>query len=156
MSEDSAIAIDDGAVDAPIVSATDNGALAPIAPISHVALPAGVSEIDFEAALAIGREKGRLTQGELIEALHAVELTPEVLMLLLDRVTSEGVVLVVEEEEELAVEAVTPSRKEPRPRGPTGASGPRLDARPPGATGSGCPLRARTPGVAPRTPSTRT
>ena len=114
MSEDSAIAIDDGAVDAPIVSATDNGALAPIAPISHVALPAGVSEIDFEAALAIGREKGRLTQGELIEALHAVELTPEVLMLLLDRVTSEGVVLVVEEEEELAVEAVTPSRKEPR------------------------------------------
>ena len=29
--------------------------------------------------LAVGREKGQLTQSELIEALHTVELTPEVL-----------------------------------------------------------------------------
>ena len=50
-----------------------------LAPIAQVALPAGVSQIDFEAVLASGREKGQLTQDEVIETLHAVELTPEVL-----------------------------------------------------------------------------
>ena len=41
-----------------------------------------------------GRAKGQLTQAELIEALHTVELTPEVLTTLIDRVTAEGVALV--------------------------------------------------------------
>ena len=40
---------------------------------------------DFDAALAAGREKGHLTQDELIDALHSVELTPEVLAALLAR-----------------------------------------------------------------------
>jgi RNA polymerase primary sigma factor len=98
VSEDSAIAIDDEAVAAP---AQESGSFASI---SHAALPPGVAQVDFEAALAIGREKGQLTQDELMEALHTVELTPEVLTVLIDRVMAEGVMLVVEEEDELAVE----------------------------------------------------
>ena len=106
MSEESAVAIDEGAVglsDAPSDS---------LAPISHVALPPGVSQVDFDAALATGRAKGQLTQAELIEALHAVELTPEVLMTLIDRVNAEGVALVPDEEEDLGLEVAPP--KEPR------------------------------------------
>ena len=38
-----------------------------------------MSQVDFDAALAAGREKGQLTPDELIEVLHNVELTPEVL-----------------------------------------------------------------------------
>ncbi len=57
------------------------------------ALPPGVLQTDFDAALAAGRAKGHLTQDELIEALHAVELTPEVLGSLLARINAEGVAL---------------------------------------------------------------
>ena len=85
MSEDSAIAIDDDGVDVDSSSATSSE---PLAPIAHVALPPGVLQVDFDAALAIRREKGQLTQDELIEALHTVELTPEVLMTLIARVTA--------------------------------------------------------------------
>ena len=104
MSEDSAIAIDDDGVDAP------PGAPETLAPIAHVALPPGVSQVDFDAALAIGREKGQLTQDELIEALHTVELTPEVLTTLLTRINAEGVELVEEDEVELAVVEVAPRK----------------------------------------------
>jgi len=99
VTEDSAIAIDDDGVDAPPVKES-------LASIAHVALPAGVSQVQFEAALAVGREKGQLTQDELIEALHTVELTAEVLTTLLTRVNAEGVVLVEEDDEELIVEVV--------------------------------------------------
>ena len=104
MSEDSAIAIDDDGVDAP------PAAPEALAPIAHVALPPGVSQVDFDAALAIGREKGHITQDELIEALHTVELTPEVLTTLLTRINAEGVVLVEEDEVELAVVEVAPRK----------------------------------------------
>ena len=104
MSEDSAIAIDDDGVDAP------PAAPEALAPIAHVALPPGVSQVDFDAALAIGREKGHITQDELIEALHTVELTPEVLTTLLTRINAEGVVLVEEDEVELAVVEVAPQK----------------------------------------------
>ncbi len=104
MSEDSAIAIDDDGVDAPPVASDA------LAPIAHVALPPGVSQVDFDAALAIGRQKGQLTQDELIEALHTVELTPEVLTTLLTRINAEGVELVEEDEVELAVVEVVPRK----------------------------------------------
>ena len=55
------------------------------------ALPAGVSQVDFDAALAAGRAKGALSPDELIEVLHNVELTPEVLVVLLARINAEGV-----------------------------------------------------------------
>ena len=104
MSEDSAIAIDDDGVGAPPAAPET------LAPIAHVALPPGVSQVDFDAALAIGHEKGQLTQDELIEALHTVELTPEVLTTLLDRINAEGVELVEEDEVELAVVEVVPRK----------------------------------------------
>jgi RNA polymerase primary sigma factor len=63
-----------------------------------------VSQIEFDAALAAGREKGQLSQDELIEALHSVELTPEVLAGLLSRLQAEGVTLVEEEDDELTDE----------------------------------------------------
>ena len=103
MSEDTAIAINDENVDASTASQES------LASIAHVALPVGVSQVDFDLVLSIGRAKGQLTQAEMIEALHAVELTPEVLTELIDRVTAEGVALVADEEEDLAVE-VTPAR----------------------------------------------
>ncbi|HEX4175668.1 MAG TPA: RNA polymerase sigma factor RpoD [Acidimicrobiales bacterium] len=116
MSEDSAIAIENGGA----ATASSSDSPDSLASISHVALPEGVSQVDFEAALATGREKGQLTQAELIEALENVEFTPEVLTALIDRVTTEGVTLIVEEVievevvevEELTVEVKT--RKEPR------------------------------------------
>ena len=110
MSEESVIAIDDESIDAatPASAPSSSDVLAPIA---HVALPAGVSQVDFDAVLAFGREKGQLTQDEVIETLHAVELTPEVLTVLIDRVTTAGVVLVEEEDEEEPVVVAAPKRE---------------------------------------------
>ena len=102
MSEESAVAIDEGGVDLTDASSPS------FAPVAHVALPPGVSQVDFERALIAGRAKGQLTQAELIEALHTVELTPEVLTTLIDRVTAEGVALVADEEEDLVLEVTPP------------------------------------------------
>ena len=65
-------------------------------------LPAGVSQIHFDAALAAGRAKGALSADELIEVLHNVELTPEVLVALLSRINAEGVPLVDDDVDPLA------------------------------------------------------
>jgi RNA polymerase primary sigma factor len=65
-------------------------------------LPAGVSQIHFDAALAAGRAKGALSADELIEVLHNVELTPEVLVALLSRINAEGVALVDDDVDALA------------------------------------------------------
>jgi RNA polymerase primary sigma factor len=116
VSEDSAIAIDDEGVDARALPSPSPDVLAPIA---HVALPAGVSQVDFEAVLAFGREKGKLTQDEVIETLHAVELTPEVLTVLIARVTAAGVVLVDEEDDDEPV--VVASRRDAKPTHNNGA-----------------------------------
>ncbi len=112
MSEDTAIAIDDDGVDAaaaPPPSATED-----LAPIAHVPLPPGVSQTEFEDVLAAGREKGQLTPDELIDALHTVELTPEVLTTVITRITAEGVALVEDEDEiedEDVVVEVAPRKK---------------------------------------------
>jgi RNA polymerase primary sigma factor len=120
VSEKSAVAIDEGGVELPDAPSDS------LAPISHVALPPGVSQVDFEAALAIGRTKGQLTQAELIEALHTVELTPEVLTTLINRVNAEGVALVPDEEEDLVLEVAPPkaARAVPKSNGAV-----RADAR---------------------------
>ena len=106
------MAIDDEDVGLSNASNASSDALAPVA---HVALPPGVSQVDFDAALEAGRAKGQLTQAELIEALHTVELTPEVLTTLIDRVTAEGVALVADEEEDLVVEVTPPKEAAGRP-----------------------------------------
>ena len=110
MSEESAVAIDEDTVDA--VDAPSET----LAPIAHVALPPGVSQVDFEAALAAGRAKGHLTQAELIDALRTVELTPEVLTILIDRVTAEGVALVADEDEDLGVDVAPPTETRSVPK----------------------------------------
>ena len=101
VSDDAAAAFDEGSVDESIGSSDSSDDLASI---TRLPLPPGVSQLDFDAVLAIGREKGQLTQDQLIETLHTVELTPEVLTVLIQRVTAEGVVLVEEVEEEVTVE----------------------------------------------------
>ena len=112
-------------------------------------MPAGVSQIDFDAVLAFGREKGQLTQDEVIETLHAVELTPEVLTVLIDRVTAAGVVLVEEEDEEEPVVVAAPKR-ETKPT--THNNGVRPGGR---RESNGGKRRRRVSRVAaPRTPST--
>jgi len=110
VSEESTIAIDDEGIDA-TRAASASSSPDVLAPIAHVALPAGVSQVDFDAVLAFGREKGQLTQDEVIETLHAVELTPEVLTVLIDRVTTAGVVLVEEDDEDEPVVVAAPKRE---------------------------------------------
>jgi RNA polymerase primary sigma factor len=112
VSEDSAIAIENGGA----ATASSSDSPDSLASISHVALPEGVSQVDFEAALATGRAKGQLTQAELIEALENVEFTPEVLTALIDRVTAEGVTLIVEEVVEVEVVEVAELTVEVKPR----------------------------------------
>jgi RNA polymerase primary sigma factor len=97
VNDESAMAVDEAADD-------DSSAATVLVAVKDVALPAGVSQVDFDAALAAGREKGHLTPDELIEALHNVELTPEVLGVLLARINAEGVALVDDDVEDLASE----------------------------------------------------
>jgi RNA polymerase primary sigma factor len=96
VSDDSAMAVDEVADE---VSAAPSAVLVAV---KGDALPAGVSQIDFDAALAAGREKGTLTPDELIEVLHNVELTPEVLSVLLARINAEGVAFVDDDVDALA------------------------------------------------------
>jgi hypothetical protein len=81
--------------------------------VKDATLPVGVSQVDFDAALAVGRAKGSLTPDELIEALHYVELTPEVLVVLLERINAEGVALVDDDIDALAGESRTASGRRP-------------------------------------------
>jgi RNA polymerase primary sigma factor len=97
VNDESAIVVDDSGSD-------ERGATPSVLVALKSALPDGVSQIDFDAALAAGREKGHLTPDELIEALHNVELTPEVLGVLLARIRAEGVALVEDDVDEIAVE----------------------------------------------------
>ncbi len=108
MNDDSAIAIDDEGV----ATSTNDSSLMPY--MDNAALPPGVSRVDFEAALVTGREQGHLTQAELIEALHSVELTVEVLNALMDRVAAEGLALVDDDADGLG--NVTVTRRDARAR----------------------------------------
>jgi RNA polymerase primary sigma factor len=67
---------------------------APTTTLAHIDdLPAGVSLLDLELLLATGRERGVLTQGELVEVVPAVELTAEAIEALVTVVTDEGIEL---------------------------------------------------------------
>jgi RNA polymerase primary sigma factor len=99
VNEESAVVVDEATDD----GSSDATPATVLVAVKNVALPAGVSQVDFDAALAAGREKGTLTPDELIEALHNVELTPEVLSVLLARINAEGVAL-VDDVDDLAAE----------------------------------------------------
>jgi RNA polymerase primary sigma factor len=100
VNDESAMAVDEPAED----GSSGGTPVTVLVAVKDVALPAGVSQVDFDAALAAGREKGHLTPDELIDALHNVELTPEVLGILLARINAEGVALVDEDVDDLAAE----------------------------------------------------
>ena len=90
---------------------------APLATLARAEdLPDGVSLLDLELLLATGRERGVLTQGEVVEALPAVELTAEAIEALVTRVAEEGIELIDDvvdgETIILADEAVTSSTVE--------------------------------------------
>ena len=101
VNDESAMVVDEAATDDGSSGGTP---VTVLVAVKDVALPAGVSQVDFDAALAAGREKGHLTPDELIDALHNVELTPEVLGTLLARINAEGVALVDDDVDELAAE----------------------------------------------------
>jgi RNA polymerase primary sigma factor len=124
MNDETAIVIDE-TVDVAVPTVD-----APVIALKVDALPAGVSQVDFDAALAAGRQKGHLTQDELIEALHAVELTPEVLGTLLARINAEGLAVVDEDIEELPDEVAERRKLRQETRdGATGRGAPRSTKR---------------------------
>jgi RNA polymerase primary sigma factor len=51
----------------------------------------GLAGAEFEAVLDVGRARGTLTEADLVEAIHDVELTPEVIEALVQRVRDEGI-----------------------------------------------------------------
>ena len=67
---------------------------APVVPLASGDLPDPLRSAELADLLAVGRRRGTLTQGELVEALHAVELTPDALDALLTTVRGEGIELV--------------------------------------------------------------
>ncbi len=96
VNDDSAMAVEKAANDASTATASV------LVAVKDDSLPAGVSQIDFDTALAAGRAKGALSPDDLIEVLHDVELTPEVLVVLLSRINAEGVPLVDDDVDALA------------------------------------------------------
>ena len=84
-------------------------------------LPDPLRSPELAALLAVGRERGHLTQGELVEALHTVELTPDALDALLTMVHDEGIELVddvlARPEVEGATGPAAPSANGTRPAG---------------------------------------
>jgi len=96
VNDDSAVVVEEAA------TGVSSPAAAVLVAVKDDRLPAGVSQVDFDAALAAGRAKGALSPDELIEVLHNVELTPEVLVALLSRINAEGVALVDDDVDTLA------------------------------------------------------
>ena len=69
---------------------------------SLVPTPDGLAEADFDRLLAVGRQRGFLTQADLILVLQRVELTHEVIDDMVARVRSEGIDFVEDPAEEAA------------------------------------------------------
>ena len=148
VNDDSAMAVDE----AVLTTVPPAGTATVLVAVKDDALPAGVSQVDFDAALAAGREKGHLTPDELIDALHNVELTPEVLATLLARINAEGVALVDDDVDDLAAEIeqrVQIARRGQNDRG-------QLERRPPAQGEREAPDAAQNPRAARRTRSTPT
>jgi RNA polymerase primary sigma factor len=108
VSEESAIVIEETAI--VIEKATVEPDAQVLVGAPQGSLPAGISQLELDAVLAAGREKGQLSPDELMEVLHAVELTPEVLADLLARIKADGVAL-VEEDEDDATDEISARRQ---------------------------------------------
>jgi RNA polymerase primary sigma factor len=66
--------------------------------------PAGVPVEGFAALLALGRARGTLTPDDLMPVLKAVELTPDLLHAILQRITEEGITYDDDEPEQLGTD----------------------------------------------------
>ena len=160
VSEETAIVIDDESVACrgrDHRPSSPSRRVMPSAPIAHVgACRRACRSSNSRRCSPPVATKGQLTQAELIEALHTVELTPEVLTALIDRVTAEGVALVEDEEEDPIVEVVP--HKEPGARPAIGRTAATNGSTRPSARRepSGRRASSASPGAAPRTPSTPT
>ncbi len=64
--------------------------------------PEGIAVEDFERLLVSGRQRGYLTQADLILVLQAVDLSPELIEDVLDRVKTEGIEYLEEPSREVA------------------------------------------------------
>ncbi len=87
-----------------------------VAVASDLPLPEGVSGAELESLLAVGRLQGELTQGDVIEAVHGVELTAEAIEQLVEWIKSNGIAFVedvpddaVDEDPEAALEVAGPA-----------------------------------------------
>jgi RNA polymerase primary sigma factor len=70
-----------------------------------LSVPAGVPEGEFAALLQKGKQQGSLTADDLMTALEHVELSPELIDAVRERLASEGIELEDDEEDELDDEA---------------------------------------------------
>ena len=75
------------------------GAVADVVPGT---VASGVPEAGMAVLLARGRERGALTPDDLMEVLRSVELTPEVIVSVVDRVQAAGIEFADESPEQLA------------------------------------------------------
>ncbi|HUZ09232.1 MAG TPA: RNA polymerase sigma factor RpoD [Acidimicrobiales bacterium] len=123
---------------------------APVVPLGSADdLPDPLRSTELAELLAVGRQRGSLTQGELVEALHAVELTPDALEALLTTVRNEGIVLVDDVLVRPGVDDVLerPGVDDvPSPASPSGARG-----TPGKSTATAAPVKGRSPRRAPGT-----
>ncbi len=145
----------------PTGPARPSGAVAPTATLAHIDdLPAGVSLLDLELLLATGRERGVLTQGELVEVVPAVELTAEAIEALVTVVTDEGIELVqdVDVTETIVLDEtleVDPPAAEAPADGPRAEAAAEVAEEPESAAAAVEETRPTTNGRAPATRATK-
>ncbi|MHB1961565.1 MAG: RNA polymerase sigma factor RpoD [Acidimicrobiales bacterium] len=82
---------------------------------SDIPLPEGITGAELESLLAVGRLQGELSQGDVVEAVHGVELTAEAIEQLIEWVRSNGILFVedvpvdaAEEDAEAVLEVTGP------------------------------------------------
>jgi len=71
---------------------------------TDIPLPEGITGAELESLLAVGRLQGELSQGDVIEAVHGVELTAEAIEQLIRWVKSNGITFVEDVPDDVAEE----------------------------------------------------
>ncbi|MGH9048033.1 MAG: sigma-70 factor domain-containing protein, partial [Acidimicrobiales bacterium] len=105
-------------------------------------LPPGVDPDAFEGLLQRGRDRGVLTQEDLVEVVREVELSPELIVLLVERVRAEGIVFESEDGEDGP--DGKPRAKKARAPTSTQSSGPPVSSN--GSRPKSQPTRSRAQG----------
>jgi len=69
-------------------------------------LPPGILEDEFTRLLEVGRAQGSLSPDDLMDAVESVELTPDAIERVIERVRAEGIIFVDDVPDPTAIEAV--------------------------------------------------